>query len=252
MEFFQTILYDPLFNGFVALYNLVPDVGITVVIITVLIKLALYPLTSSSIRAQKSLTDLQPKLEEIKKKHKDDKQMVAQETMRIYKENKVNPFGSCLPLLIQMPIFVALFYVLKNAFDPASFEVLYSFIKNPEVINPISLGIFDLGKRSIVLALLAGGAQFWQTKMFSTKKAPKTAGEGAKDENMMGMMNKQMTYFMPVITVIIGLQFPGGLTLYWFLSTLLTAFQQVYIFKKHGDNGQSGSSGGAIEGQLVK
>ncbi|MFA7314723.1 MAG: YidC/Oxa1 family membrane protein insertase [Candidatus Magasanikbacteria bacterium] len=238
---FQAILTQPIFNLFVGLYNLIPDVGVVILIITIIIKLLLYPSTNKSIKAQKDLTELQPKLEELKKKYVGDQQKIATETMALYKEHKVNPFGSCLPLLIQLPVFLALYWVLKSVFDGANFDLLYSFIKNPEQINSVTLGLFDLSKNgNIFLALLAGAAQFAQAKMFTRKQPPKTAGPGAKDESMTAMMNKQMTYFMPVITVMIGYQLPGGLALYWFLSTGITALQQVILFRKH--NGASPSA----------
>lgn len=234
LQFFNTILYQPIFNGFVALYNLIPDVGIVILIITIIIKLALYPLTKSSIKSQKALTDLQPKLEEIKNKYKGEQQKIAQETMKMYKDNKVSPFASCLPLLIQMPILIALYYVLQRGLTSDNFEALYPFVTNPVHINTISLGFLDLSKVNYVLPFLAGAAQWWQAKMMMRKQPPKNAGAGAKDESMMAMMNKQMLYFMPALTVIIGFQLPGGLILYWFLSTLLTALQQLVVFKKNG------------------
>jgi len=253
--FFSMFLYDPIFNAFIALYNAVGDVGIVILVITVLIKLALYPLTSSSIKAQKAITELQPKLEDLKKKYKDDQQTLAQETMKLYRDNKVNPMGSCLPMLVQLPIFIALYYVLRDAFSEApNFDILYSFVSNPETINPITLGLFNLGEVSIVLAVLAAASQYWQAKMFSSKRAKKvaqvadTAGEGGKDESMAVFMNEKMLLIMPVITLIIGMQFPGGLTLYWFLSTLLTALQQLVVFKSQKNTTDSN----VIEGELVK
>lgn len=233
MKLFQMFLYQPIFNAFVGLYNFIPDIGVAILLLTLIIKLLLYPFTKSSIDSQKKLADLQPKLQELKEKHKGDQQTLAQETMRLYKEDKVNPLASCLPLLIQLPIFLALFWVLRDGFGNANFSLLYSFVKNPESINPISLGFLDLSKQSIVLALLAGVAQFWQAKMTQTKQAPKKAGEGAKDENMLAVMNKQMLYFMPILTVFIGFSLPGGVTLYWFLSTLFTALQQLIMIKKN-------------------
>ena len=235
-QFFTTILYQPLFNGFVGLYNLIPDVGIVILIITILIKVILYPLTASSIKSQKALTDLQPKLDALKKQHQGNQQALAQETMKLYKENKVNPFASCLPLLIQLPILIALYYVLQKGLTTTDFSLLYPFVKNPGTIRTISLGLLDLSKGSTVLAVLAGAAQFWQTKMMIRKKPPKEAGAGGKDEGMMAMMNKQMLYVMPVLTVFIGFQLPAGLTLYWFLSTLLTALQQLVVFKKNSNS----------------
>ena len=250
-QLFQTILYQPIFNGFVALYNLIPDVGVVILIITVLIKVVLYPMTNKSIKAQKSLTDLQPKLDELKEKHKGNQQMIASETMKLYKEHKVNPFGSCLPLLIQLPVFIALYWVLRATLTSDNFDLLYPFVANPGHINSVTLGVFDLAKGSIILAVLAGAAQFVQAKMFSRKKAPKEAGKSGKDESMAAMMNKQMLYMMPALTVIIGFNLPGGLTLYWFLSTLLTALQQMWLFKKE-KNDKDGGKTDVVEGKLVK
>ncbi len=205
VQLFQTILFQPIFNGFVALYNVMPDAGAVILIMTLIIKLALYPLTSKSIKAQKALSELQPKLEELKKKYKDNQQQLAQETMKMYKEHKVNPLGSCLPLLIQLPVFLALYWVLRDVLANEKMELLYEFVVRPEFINPISLGVFDLGNPNVYLALLAGLTQFFQAKMFARRRAPANAGSGSKDENMMSMMNKQMLYFMPVMTVFIGL-----------------------------------------------
>ncbi len=248
---FELILYQPIFNFFVGFYNIFLDVGVVILVLTVLIKLALYPLTKKSIAAQKSLADLQPKMEALKKKYKDDQQAMAKETMALYKEHKVNPLGSCLPILIQLPVFLALYWVLRETLSSTDFSLLYSFVPSPGNINPISFGLFDLSKTSPVLAVLAGGAQYWQAKMMQSRKPPKEAGEGGKDENMMSMMNKQMLYFMPVMTVFIGLSFPGGLALYWFLSTLLTGVQQWVMFRKKNKDDGSGKSGGVIEGTLV-
>jgi YidC/Oxa1 family membrane protein insertase len=243
---FEAILYQPIFNGFVGLYHFIPDVGAAILILTIVIKFALYPLTKKSIIAQKSLQDLQPKLDELKKKHKGDQQVIAQETMKLYKEHKVNPLGSCLPILVQLPIFLALYWVFREALTTNTFDLLYSFVPNPGSINPVSLGFLNLAGPNIVLAILAGAAQFWQAKSMSRKKAPTKAGEGAKDENMMAMMNKQMLYFMPVITVFIGFQLPGGVMLYWFLSTLITALQQHILFQKKDGEPKT------LEGEIVK
>lgn len=233
---FHTILYQPLFNGFVAIYNIIPDVGIVIFIVTVLLKLALYPLNDKSIKAQRSLSALQPKMEALKKQYKDDQQTLAQETMKLYKEHKVNPLGSCLPLLLQLPIFIALYQVLRAGLSTQDYTNLYSFVQNPGSINPLSLGFLNLVTPNIVLAVLAGAAQFLQAKSLMRKQPPKQAGEGGKDEDMASMMNKQMLYVMPVLTVIIGIKLPGGLSLYWFLSTLLTAAQQYYVARKEKDS----------------
>jgi YidC/Oxa1 family membrane protein insertase len=236
---FNTILYRPIFNAFVGLYNIIPghDVGIVILVITLIIRLALYPLFSASIKAQKSMQELQPKMDALKKEFGADQQKLAQETMKLYKEHKVNPVTSCLPMLIQLPILIALYLVLRDGLAGHNLAAnLYSFVHNPGTINQISLGIFDLSKASIPLAILAGGAQYLQARAMVRKKSPPNAGEGSKDENMMAMMNKQMLYLMPALTALIGFRLPAGLTLYWFLSTMLMVLQQTIIFKRHEAN----------------
>jgi YidC/Oxa1 family membrane protein insertase len=153
--------------------------------------------------------------------------------MNLYKEHKVNPFSSCLPLLIQLPFLWAVFRVFRDGVEN-NLSLVYPFIETPESIQSMWLGI-NLAERSIVLALLAGAAQFWQAKMMMAKK-PEIKTKGSKDEGMAAIMSKQMVYFMPVITVFIGLSLPGGLTLYWFLITLLTALQQLVVFKQKEKN----------------
>jgi YidC/Oxa1 family membrane protein insertase len=246
---FHTVLYQPIFNAFVGLYNFIPghDTGLVILIITILVRVILYPLTSSSIKAQKSMQELQPKLEALKKEYAGDTQKQTQATMELYKNNKVNPFASCLPLLIQLPVLIALYMVLRAGLASTDLaKDLYSFVANPGHLNPISLGFFNLSKPNVVLAVLAGAAQYWQARTMITKQPPKNAGPGSKDESMTAMMNKQMLYFMPVMTIIIGFGLPAGLTLYWFFSTVLTGLQQQFLFKKKVQ------SGSVIEGEIVK
>ena len=166
----------------------------------------------------------------------------------IYKENKINPFSSCLPLLIQLPFLIAVYQVFRAGVTN-NLGLVYSFVYKPEAINVISFGFLNLAKPSIYLAVLAGLAQFWQARMMITKK-PVVKTPGAKDEGMAAMMNKQMLYFMPALTVFIGLSLPGGLTLYWFVITLLTALQQLVVFRKKTDVGDGVAK--VIEGEITK
>ena len=236
IQLFNVVLFQPLLNLLVFLYNIVPyhDLGVAIILLTIIIKAVLYPLASQSIKSQKSLQDLQPKIEEIKKQHKDNKEGQAKALMELYKNNKVNPFSSCLPLLIQLPFLIAVYQVFQRGLNAKSLDLLYPFVANPGVLNPVSFGFLDLNKPQIALAVLTGLAQFWQTKMMITKKPPAEVKKspGAKDEDMMAMMNKQMLYFMPVMTVFIGIILPSGLVLYWLVMTLLTVFQQELVFKK--------------------
>lgn len=236
LEFFNTILTQPIFNLLVFLYNIVPgnDIGIAIILITILIKAALFPLSQQSIKGQKALQDLQPKIEELKKQHKGNKEKMAQEMMALYKQEKVNPMSSCLPLLIQLPFLIAVFHVFNTGLQQDSLDMLYSFVSNPGSLNTISFGFIDLAESNFVLAVITGLAQFWQTKMLIHKRQPKV--DGSKDEDMMANMNKQMMYFMPIITVVIGSSLPAGLVLYWLLTTVLTGVQQKFLFNKKKDD----------------
>lgn len=234
MGIFFTLLTQPLFNVLIVLYNVIPvaDIGFAIIALTILIKLVLWPLTRTSLKSQKALQQLQPKLEALKQEHKDDKEALAKAMMELYQTEKVNPLSSCLPILIQLPILFALYHVLLKGFGPEQLAHLYEFVANPGEINTIFLGLTDLSERNYVLALLAGIFQFFQTRMLLHKRAPKGAGSGAKDENMMAAMNKSMMYFMPIITIVIGASLPGGLTLYWVTINLISIVQQWTVFKE--------------------
>jgi YidC/Oxa1 family membrane protein insertase len=234
---YNTIFYQPIFNLLVWFYNILPghDIGLAIILITVVIKLILYPLSLKSIKSQKALQDLQPQLAALKEKHKDNQQDLAKATMELYKQQKISPFSSCLPLLIQFPFLIAVYQVFRQGLtNKQNLAILYSFVQNPGLINPVSFGVLDLSKPNWVLAVLAGLSQYWVSKMLITKKQPNVPT--AKDEGMTAIMNKQMVYFMPAITVFIGLSLPGGLTLYWFITTVLTGVQQIYMFRHKEKN----------------
>lgn len=237
MEFFYTILYQPLYNLLILIYNLLPgwDVGFAIIALTILIKGLLWPLTSKSLKGQKALQEIQPKIEALKEECADDKEKLAKKMMELYSAEKVNPLSSCLPMLVQLPILITLYRVLMGGLNDNPAEHLYGFVENPEVINQMFLGFLDLSEPSIYLALIAGAFQFAQTKMLSARRPPKKLRKkkGAKDEDMLASMNKNMLYFMPVITVVIGASLPGGLTLYWSAVNLISVVQQLVIFRKN-------------------
>ncbi|KKR48917.1 MAG: Inner membrane protein oxaA [Candidatus Magasanikbacteria bacterium GW2011_GWC2_40_17] len=230
---FHSIIYQPIFNILIFLYNVIPghDFGVAIIIITALIRVILWPLSNKSIRAQKSMQGLQPKINALKEQYKNDKQKLAQATMELYKTEKINPFASCLPLIIQLPILIGFYWVLSAGLKSQNFELLYPFVHNPGTIKTLAFGFLDLSHANIILAVLAGAAQFWQTKMLPMQP-PVVKGTGSKDEGMAAMMNKQMLYMMPLMTVFIGAGLPAGLTLYWLVTTLLTVLQQIIVFKK--------------------
>ena len=240
MQLYTTILYQPLFNLLVFFYNILPDIGIAIILLTIIVKAIIWPLSHKGLKSQKVLQNLQPKMDALKEKYKDDKETLGRETMALYKREKINPLASCLPLLIQLPIIIAVFRVFRAIFaETVDFSLLYSFVSVPEVINPMMLGFLDLSKPQIVLAVLAGAAQFWQSRIMLKKNGSNKAKDGKKKElSLPETMSKQMLYFMPIITIFIASSFPGGLALYWLLITLLGVLDQHFINRsvENGDN----------------
>ena len=226
---FNLIFYQPLFNALIFLSNIIPnhDLGFSIVVLTVLIRLALWPLTGKSIKNQKALEKLKPKIEEINKKFKNDKEAKAKALMALYSENKINPLSGFLPLLIQIPIIIALWRVFLSG-TGINHDLLYSFIEAPSEIHPVFLGIFDLTKRNVLLAIIAGALQYFQTKMIMPQQ--KTSNEKAPDFSR--IMSQQMLYFGPILSVIIFWTLPSALPLYWIVITLMTLLQQ-YINQKN-------------------
>lgn len=257
-QFFNTILYEPLLNALIFIYDILPwkDLGIAIILLTLLIKLLLFYPSLKGLRAQKQLQDVQPKLEALKKEYKDDKEELGRQMMQFYKENKVNPFSSCLPMLIQLPILWALFKVFFGGLgtDPSTgllmadqVQHLYGPLQatySHTAINHMFLGFVDLSAtKNIVLAVITGIVQFFQAKMLQSKKAA-VRSDGAKDENMAAALNRQMLFIFPVITVIFGYQFPAGVTLYWLSSTTFTWVQQlIFMREKHKDDKQAVEEG---------
>jgi YidC/Oxa1 family membrane protein insertase len=234
IKLFNIILYQPLLNLLVWLYNILPghDLGLAIIILTIIIRLILWPLSQQSIKAQKALQELQPKLKNLQEKYKNDKQKLALATMELYRENKINPFASLIPIFIQLPILVAVYRVFWKGLK-ATELTLYPFIHNPGTLNPISFGFFDLAKPNLFLAILTGVIQYWQTKMLVKKRPPQefVKKNGAKDEDMMAIMNRQMSFMMPLFTIIIGITLPSGLMIYWLIGLLLTILQQKISFR---------------------
>ena len=243
---FNTVLYQPLLNALVLLYLYFPghDFGIAVIILTVSIKFLFYPLGVKSIKSQKALSTIQPKIKEIQEKYKDDKEKQTKEMMALYKEEKINPFSGCLPILIQLPVLIALYRVFWKGLqiDQVS-PLLYNFVPSIGPINTSFLGIIDLSQSAtiiienvrhylwpnIILIALVGIAQFVQIKM----TAPKT--KQGKDNSFSSQMQKQMQYFMPAFIVLILFNLPSALALYFLVTSLFTIIQQYVIFRNKND-----------------
>lgn len=245
---YQVICYQPILNLLAFLYNNTADLGIAIILLTVVIKLALWPLSQKAIKSQTELQAIQPKIDELKKKYADNKAELGKATMDLYKEHQINPLSSCLPLLIQLPFLFAVFRVLRVGLQE-DLGLVYSFLTKPTNFHTLSFGFMDLSKPVIYLAVLAGVAQFIQSKMMLSKqkKANIKQENASTEESMTNIMNKQMTYIFPIMTVVFGLSLPGGLTLYWFMFTALTILQQFVVLKTTKIKVNT-----PIEGEIIK
>lgn len=228
VNIFNILLYYPLFNALILIYNYLPgnDFGLAIIILTVIIRLCIYPISVMAINSQKALQDLQPKLKEIQEKYKNDKERQTRETLGLYKKEKINPFSGLFLAIIQLPVLIALYKVFWNGLKPEEFVNLYGFVFVSENINPFFLGIIDLSAPNLLFAIAAGIVQFFQTKMLMTNQS------GQKKENEISViMQKQMVYFFPFLTVIILLKLPAALGLYWVASGIFSIVQQYFVLK---------------------
>jgi YidC/Oxa1 family membrane protein insertase len=231
---FNTILYQPLLNALIWIYQYLPgqDFGIAVIVLTVIIRIALYPLMIKSLKSQKALSELQPKIQEIQQKYKDNKEQQSKEMMALYQKEKINPFGGCLPFLLQLPILIALYRVFWKGLSPEAMNYLYSFVPNPGAINPSFLGLINLAEPNLILAFVAGITQFFQSKTLLPQKK-ETKGKKDQMGQFSDMMQKQMLYFFPILTVLILWRLPSAIGVYWIVTALFSIGQQKLIFKKN-------------------
>ncbi|MFA4818263.1 MAG: YidC/Oxa1 family membrane protein insertase [Patescibacteria group bacterium] len=227
--FWQTAFYQPLFNLLVFVYGLVGDMGIAIIVLTVLLKLIMYPLSQKTLKSQLALQKLQPQVAKLRQQYSGDKQKISRELMALYSREKVSPFSSCLPLIIQLPFLIALYQVFLSGLESSDLNLIYGFIANPGHLADTFLGIWSLAKPNWIIAVITGLTQYWQAKMI----IPNQSTTKIMGDDLAANMSKQALYIMPVITIIFGLSLPAGLMLYWLVNTLLTIGQQYLTIKKH-------------------
>ncbi len=248
-EFFGTMVYDPIYNILILLYDFLwSDLGIAIIVLTVLIKTAMLSMSKKQISSQKEMQEIQPLIKKIQTKYKNNKEELAKKTMELYKEHKINPAAGCLPLVVQMVVFITLYRVLINLLrtdgSKVNQDILYSFTPNIHRVNDLAFGFVNLTSPNHVLAVITAIAQYYQIKMMQSNNATnkdkkvKTVKELSKSEEVPSMqdfsaiISKQMVIFIPIMTLVVGFTFPAGLTLYWFVSTVFMITQQWFIMKK--------------------
>jgi len=227
-----TTLVTPLHNILAFIVNTISggDLGLAIIILTILVKIVLLPLSKKSIISQIKLKQLEPKIQEIKDTNS-DKTVQSQKTFELYKKEGVNPFSGCLLALIQLPLILALFSLFRHGVN-FDLSTLYSFIDLPEKINPIFLGILDINGKSIILSILVGITQYIQISFsmsHTTTQAVVKKGDFQSDLNQ--AMQTQMKYVLPIMMVFFSYIGTSIVGLYFVTTNILTLLQEWFIRK---------------------
>jgi YidC/Oxa1 family membrane protein insertase len=234
---FHTIIYLPLYNALIFLIGIVPgeSVGFAVILLTVIVRVLMFPIAQKSIKSQITMRAIAPELEAIKKAYP-DKQEQATKTFALYKERKINIFANFYLLLLQIPVFIGLYGVfLRGGLPIVNESFLYSFVNGAVHPNMLFLGLIDMASHSIPLAILAGAAQFAFAKLSLPK--PATDGSGFSHD-LAKSMHVQMLYVLPVVMVFIGYTVSAAAALYLATGSVMSIAQELFIKRRMMRKGQ--------------
>lgn len=234
----KVIFYQPLYNGLIFLIGVLPgaSVGLAVLLLTVCIKLLLFPLSQKAARFQMEMKAHEGEINRLKERYKSDKQAQGKAIMDFYREKKINPFAGILPIFIQIPVVIALYYVFfKGGLPMIDASLLYSFVPAPAAADMHFLGIALAGK-SLILALLVGITQYIQGRL--SLPPPKPRGDKPSlSEDLAHGMHLQMKYLMPVFMAFVSYAVSGAVALYFITSNVFSVGQELYLRKKFKKEG---------------
>jgi YidC/Oxa1 family membrane protein insertase len=232
----HTVFFDPIYNTLIFFIDVIPrgDVGLAIIATVIVVKMVLLPLSIKAVKTQRVMREIEPKLKEIKEKHKDNREAQARAMMDVYKDAKLNPFASILLMLIQIPLVIALYLAVASgggvALPSVNVQLLYSFVSEPTIITMNFLQSIDIGERSMMLALAAGVAQFFYTKLSLPTLPPREPDQKPDlKEDFMRNMHLQMRYVMPVIIVVVAYTLSATIALYFLVSNLVSIAQEFYV-----------------------
>lgn len=233
IDFFKVVVYEPLYNILIALIDILPghNVGLAVIAITIMVRLALYPSSKKAIKSQVKVQEIQGDLQSINKKYKDNREERAKKTMALYKEKGINPLSPIIPLFLQIPIILSLYYIFaKSGLPIVNPELLYSFIPSPDFVTTNFLSLFDVTEKSLPIALLAGLTQFIHAfvyRRFTEKNLKKD--DTSFQASFQKSMNVQMQYIFPVVVVWFAYSLSAAIAIYWTTSNLFSIIQERLI-----------------------
>lgn len=225
---FHILLTQPIFNALVALYSYVTfeDLGIAIVLLTIIIRFLLYPLFYKALRSQSIMQKIQPEIAKIQKEYKDDREQQATRMMALWKQHQVNPFASFGLIFVQLPLLIAVYRVFLRGFSTEAFVDLYSFLSAPAHLNSISLGLINLSSPNMIIVALAVVAQYFQSKLALPKIKPGETPSKAQQNS------RRMVYLAPALTLLILPKLPAAIGLYWLTAAVFSTVQQRLINKR--------------------
>jgi len=230
---FETLLTQPLYNGFVYLINVMPggDVGLAIVVLTCIIRFLFYPVFASQIRSTMGMQAMQPEIEELKTKYKDNREEQSRQMFALYKKYNVNPFSLILSLFIQIPIFIALYFTFFHTTLPTiNASLLYPFVKVPELINIHFLGFINLTlPHNLILVAVVGVLQYLVTHVSLARTKTGTSHLSEEKLAVQQMQQKIMLYFLPGLIAIITYTTPAAVGLYFAVGSLISLGQEWLI-----------------------
>lgn len=235
----HTFFFDPIYNSLVLFIDLIKngDVGIAIILTVILVKIVLLPISLKAIRTQQIMQRMEPRMNEIKEKYKDNREEQARQTLALFQEHKVNPFSSILLLFIQIPIIIALYFAVYRGggvpLPEINVALLYSFIPVPETVSMLFLGAMDITQKSLVLALLAAGTQYVHTQLSLPKLAPRDPSkEPSFKDDFNRSLQLQMRYMMPIIIFIAAYTISAAIALYFTVSNVMSILQEYLVRHK--------------------
>jgi YidC/Oxa1 family membrane protein insertase len=225
---YHLIFYQPLFNAMIFLYQTAAarDLGLAIILLTLIIRLALFPIFQKSIRHQAVMQEIQPKIKKLQEEHKGDYEKQSRAIMAVYRDHKINPFSGFFLLLIQLPILIALYQIFLNVSRPDILAGnLYPIISPPPELNPWFLGLINLTKPNKVIVALAALAQYFQGRLAIPRSPEAQASPAAK-------ISEKMAWIAPLITVGVLWGLPAAVGLYWLTTSVFSVFQQLAVNKR--------------------
>ncbi|HWB33803.1 MAG TPA: YidC/Oxa1 family membrane protein insertase [Candidatus Paceibacterota bacterium] len=230
---FETLLIKPLYNVFIFFIGVAPggSVGLAIIALTILMRVLFYPAFAASIRTQMGMQSAQAELDEINRKYKDDSEAKARHTLALYKEKKIRPFASLVALIVQIPIFLALYFAFfREGLPHISTGLLYPFVHAPAMVNVQFLGVFNLlDPHNIALSVLVGGLQYLVAYFSTSRTAAANTSLAPEKQAAQRMQANMMLYMFPVIMGVISYSVPGAVAVYFITGNLFSLFQEFLI-----------------------